>query len=106
MRAMIDDLKPICRQTRVRKVVYVVLLIAAGAAVAPIKARPPRRRGPPSVPFRHTLRENFDTVTPPVLPVGWRATNTLGPPPLWVTSNNGGPIPPAGDPPHTAFLAG
>jgi hypothetical protein len=101
---MICDLKPICRQTRVRKVVYVVLLIAAGAAVAPIKARLPRRRCPECFPFLHTLRENFDTVTPPLLPVGWLATNTLGPPPLWVTSDNGGPIPPADTPPNAAFI--
>jgi hypothetical protein len=50
------------------------------------------------------LRENFDSVTPPVLPAGWLATNALGPPPLWVTSNSGVPIPPVDTPPNAAFV--
>jgi hypothetical protein len=29
------------------------------------------------------------------LPSDWLATNALGPPPLWVTSNSGLPAPPA-----------
>jgi hypothetical protein len=32
------------------------------------------------------------------------ATNTLGPPPLWVTSNSGIPNPPAGAPPNSALI--
>ena len=48
--------------------------------------------------------ENFDNVTPPALPPGWLATNALGPPPLWVTSNSGLPSPPADTPPNAAFI--
>jgi subtilisin family serine protease len=54
-----------------------------------------------------TLRtgtENFDGVTPPALPPDWTATNAQGPPPLWVTSNFGVPIPPAYSPPNAAFI--
>jgi len=52
----------------------------------------------------HTLSENFDNVTPPTLPVDWLATNALGPPPLWVTSNTGVPSPPADTPPNAASI--
>jgi hypothetical protein len=48
--------------------------------------------------------ENFDNVTPPALPPGWMATNALGPPPLWITSNSGVPIPPADTLPNAAFV--
>src|SRR5262245_25678302 len=48
--------------------------------------------------------ENFDNVTPPALPLGWMATNAQGPPPLWVTSNSGVPIPPADTLPNAAFV--
>jgi hypothetical protein len=48
--------------------------------------------------------ENFDNVTPPALPPGWLATNALGPPPLWGTSNSGLPSPPADTPPNAAFI--
>ena len=50
------------------------------------------------------LDENFDGVTPPALPPGWLATNAQGPPPLWVTSNSGVPMPPAYSPPNAAFI--
>ena len=50
------------------------------------------------------LRENFDDVSPPTLPSDWLATNVLGPPPLWVTSNNGVPAPPADTPPNAALI--
>ena len=50
------------------------------------------------------LNENFDSVTPPMLPAGWLATNALGPPPLWVTSNIGVPAPPADTAPNAAFI--
>ena len=50
------------------------------------------------------LHENFDSVTPPALPAGWLATNALGPPPLWVTSNSGVPAPPADTPPNAVFI--
>jgi hypothetical protein len=38
------------------------------------------------------------------LPVGWLATNALGPPPLWATSSNGVPSPPADSPPNAVFI--
>src|SRR4029077_19256309 len=34
----------------------------------------------------------------------WFATNVLGPPSLWVTSNTGVPNPPADTPPNAAFI--
>src|SRR6476620_5587329 len=34
------------------------------------------------------LAQNFDNVAPPILSSDWLATNALGPPPLWVTSNS------------------
>jgi hypothetical protein len=51
-----------------------------------------------------TANENFDAVTPPTLPPGWLATNAQGPPPLWVTSNSGLPMPPADSPPNALFI--
>jgi hypothetical protein len=47
---------------------------------------------------------NFDDVTPPALPQGFIATNVQGPPPLWVTSDSGVPMPPADTPPNAAFI--
>jgi len=41
--------------------------------------------------------ESFDDVTPPALPSGWSSTT-------WVTSNSGGPTPPADTPPNAAFV--
>lgn len=43
-------------------------------------------------------------MTPPTLPAGWLATNALGSPPLWVTSNSGVPTPPADTLPNAAFI--
>src|SRR6266545_576941 len=51
-----------------------------------------------------TRSENFDGVTPPALPPDWLATNALGPPPLWVTSDSGVPMPPADTPPNALFI--
>jgi hypothetical protein len=51
-----------------------------------------------------TQTENFDAVSVPALPLGWIATNAQGPPPLWVTSNSGVPIPPADTVPNAAFI--
>ena len=62
---------------------------------------------PPMCPpcwFHSTFAENFDSVTPPALPPEWEATNAQGPPPFWVTSNSGVPIPPADSPPNAAFI--
>jgi hypothetical protein len=50
------------------------------------------------------LAQNFDSVAPPTLPADWLATNVLGPPPLWVTSNSGLPNPPADTLPNAAFV--
>ena len=50
------------------------------------------------------LAQSFDNVAPPILPPDWLATNVLGPPPLWVTSNSGLPMPPADTPPNAAFV--
>ena len=50
------------------------------------------------------LSEDFDEVIPPTLPPYWIATNAQGPPPLWVTSNSGVPMPPADTPPNAAFI--
>ncbi|MGE5214280.1 MAG: hypothetical protein ACM3NN_11385 [Nitrospirota bacterium] len=51
-----------------------------------------------------TSTENFDSVIPPALPVLWLATNALGPPPLWVSSDSGLPLPSADTPPNAAFI--
>lgn len=50
------------------------------------------------------LDQNFDLMIPPGLPPGWLATNALGPPPLWVTSDSGVPMPPADSLPNSAFI--
>ena len=49
--------------------------------------------------------ENFDGVTPPMLPSGWMATQGIngGGFPFWVTSNSGAPTPPADSPPNAAY---
>ena len=54
--------------------------------------------------FKETITEDFDNVTPPALPPGWMATNAQGPPPLWVTSDAGVPLPPVDTPPNAAFI--
>ena len=59
---------------------------------------------PPGSNIVPVLVENFDGVTPPTLPPGWTATNAQGPPPLWVTSDSGVPMPPAYSPPNAAFI--
>ena len=51
-----------------------------------------------------TASENFDWLTPPALPPDWLATNALGPPPLWVTSDSGLPPPPADTAPNALFI--
>ena len=54
--------------------------------------------------FTYSTYESFDGVTPPSLPPDWLATNAQGPPPLWVTSNSGVPMPPADTPPNALFV--
>jgi hypothetical protein len=83
-------------------VIGLVLLIAAAIAVRPTLAQ--SRGRCPSCFSLVTGGENFDTVTPPALPQDWLATNALGPPPLWVSSNSGLPGPPADTLPNAAFI--
>ena len=122
--------KRISAPTRLRNVLCLLFLIAAGVVVSGLIGSPDaigqRAVGsassqdgwdrvdnrvaddptpPPCFPcwWRMTITENFDNVTPPALP-GWIATNAQGPPPLWVTSDSGVPIPPADIPPNAAFV--
>jgi hypothetical protein len=97
------DLEHTLTPTRRRKLVLLILLVATGVAVAPMLAQIHRRGCPPCWGLR-TLSENFDNVTPPALPPDWLATNALGPPPLWVTSNSEVPSPSADTPPNAAFI--
>jgi hypothetical protein len=72
------------------------ILAAAGATPTPPACKPCWQAT--------TETENFDSVSPPALPMGWIATNAQGPPPLWVTSDSGVPMPPADSPPNAAFI--
>src|SRR5438132_10288236 len=99
---MMANLPRTVTATRLRNVLWLVLLIATGLAVGPTVAQ--RIGRCPRCTFLNTLHENFDTVTPPVLPADWLATNALGPPPLWVTSNSGLPPPPADTAPNALFI--
>ena len=91
-------------RTTLSNLVCFAVLVAAGFAVGSTTERSDRAATcPPCYSAQHT-DENFDSVTPPALPTGWLATNTLGPPPLWVTSNSGVPSPPADTPPNSAFI--
>jgi serine protease AprX len=72
------------------------------AAVGPTPSPNPSCSPPCLLPV--VFSENFDSVTPPALPPDWEAANTEGPPPLWVTSNAGVPIPPADTPPNAVFI--
>src|SRR4249919_289760 len=70
----------------------------AAGALAPTPSCPPRCYK------LFVLSENFDGMTPPALPPGWLATNAQGPPPLWVTSDSGLPMPPADTLPNALFV--
>src|SRR4051794_36549621 len=102
---MSESIKHTLTSTRLRNFVLVMLLIAgaiaSGPMVAGIRSRP--GRCPPCAGLVTSV-ENFDSVTVPALPIQWLATNALGPPPLWVTSNTGQPSPPAATPPNAAFI--
>ena len=102
---MIKNLKRTLTPIRLRSFILLVLLIAAAIASGPMVAgiRPRRGRCPPCAGLMATI-ENFDSVIVPALPLPWLATNALGPPPLWVTSNSGVPSPPADTPPNAAFI--
>jgi subtilisin family serine protease len=72
------------------------------AAVGPTPSPNPACSPPCILPV--VFNESFDGVTPPALPQDWIATNDQGPPPLWVTSNSGVPMPPADSLPNAAFI--
>jgi hypothetical protein len=59
---------------------------------------------PPPCSMPVGLTENFDNVSPPALPPDWLATNAQGPPPLWVISDSGVPIPAADTAPNATFI--
>jgi hypothetical protein len=104
---VVNNLKRTLTRTRLRNVLLLLLLVAAAVAVflnGRTAAEIPTdgRCGPCHNLI--TLSENFDSVIPPALPADWLATNALGPPPLWVTSNAGEPNPPADTPPNAAFI--
>jgi hypothetical protein len=101
---MVKNLKHTLTPTRLPNVVLLLLLVAAAVAIGTDRGADSQDgRCPPCIGLA-TISENFDTVTPPVLPAGWLATNALGPPPLWVTSNSGLPSPPADTLPNAAFI--
>jgi hypothetical protein len=99
---MITNLKRTFAAERSRNVICLVLLIAAGLAVRPTLAQQHERC--PFCTSLHILHENFDSLTPPALPPDWLATNALGPPPLWSTSNSGVPSPPADTLPNAVLI--
>ena len=91
-------------RTTLNNLVGFATLIAAGVVTAPTIAQIRTSvRCPPCLSLV-VFSENFDSVTPPALPPGWLATNALGSPPLWVTSNSGVPIPPSDTPPNSVFI--
>lgn len=99
----VKNLKHILTLTRLRNVVL-LLLLTVGVAVAPTMVQDSGGSPCPPCSGLVTLTENFDSVTPPALPTDWLATNALGPPPLWVTSNSGVPVPPADTSPNAPFI--
>jgi hypothetical protein len=104
---IIKNLKHTLTRTRLRNVLLLLLLVAATVAVflnGRTAAEIPTDGPCGSCHTLQTRSENFDSVTPPALPPDWLATNALGPPPLWVTSNNGVPTPSADTPPNAAFI--
>jgi hypothetical protein len=99
--AVMRNLKGTFVARRLRKVLYLIFVVAAGLSVGPTLAQ---SRRCPFCTFVGTLSEKFDAVMPPAVPADWIATNALGPPPLWVTSNSGLPSPPADTLPNAAFV--
>ena len=98
---MIENLKRTFTQAGLGTGLALVLLFAAAA----VGSRPAQNEDRCGV--CHHLQsssENFDEVTPPALPAGWLATNALGPPPFWVTSDTGVPDPPADTLPNAVFI--
>jgi len=100
---MLANLKRTFTGTELRNLFLLLSLIAPSIALIPRLAIG-SRCGPLPCIGLETRNENFDSVAPPALPEGWLATNALGAPPLWVTSNNGVPTPPANTSPNAAFI--
>jgi hypothetical protein len=101
---MSENRKVTFSPARLRDLFVSVLLVVAGVLIGPIVAQTPEQsRCPPCIGLASTT-ENFDGATPPALPSGWLATNALGPPPLWITSNSGLPSPPADTIPNAASI--
>jgi len=100
---MLANLKRAFTVTELRNLFLLLSLIAPSIALIPRLAIG-SRCGPLPCIGLETRNENFDSVAPPALPEGWLATNALGAPPLWVTSNNGVPTPPANTSPNAAFI--
>jgi subtilisin family serine protease len=71
------------------------------AAVGPTPSPSPACSPPCLLPV--VLNEYF-AGPPPTLPPDWVATNAQGPPPLWLTSNSGVPMPPADTLPNAASI--
>jgi hypothetical protein len=109
------ELWPILKAARLRNVVYLRLFIAAGivllATIGFSRAATQHATTPQSTPscpppcsMPVGLAENFDNVSTPALPPDWLATNALGSPPLWLTSNSGVPLPAADTSPNAASI--
>jgi hypothetical protein len=109
------NLQRLFKPVRIRNIFCSLFFGAAGiAALSAISSsramaqRDATRRSTPSCPppcsMPVGLSESFDNVSPPALPPDWLATNALGPPPLWVTSNAGVPLPPADTWPNAASI--
>lgn len=104
---MVRNLKDLPPSIRLLNLVCVLLLVAAAIVVfldGRTAADTPKEERCDPCHFLQSLSENFDGLIPPALPGNWFATNALGPPPLWVTSNAGLPSPPADTPPNAAFI--
>lgn len=99
---MIVNLKQTFTARASRNIICLILLISAVMVVGSLLAQH-RGRCPPCWGPR-VVSENFDNAIPPALPPDWLATNALGPLPRWITSNTGGPSPPADTPPNAAFI--
>jgi hypothetical protein len=70
----------------------------------PLSPSPTPTATPTPTPILCVLSQNFDGVTPPVLPPGWTAANAINPDGvLWQTSNSGLPSPPADTLPNAAW---
>src|SRR4029077_757944 len=87
----------------------VVLLLCAVPVYATTITAADAKDGGSALNFQPTagciLLENFDNVTPPLLPQGWTAINAINPDGiLWQTSNSGNPTPPAFSPPNAAWV--